>query len=157
MATIRQRPASKKDPSPPLYSVAKLSADVRQIKQSAIEKEVTLKELKDQLKIPSKAKKISANNSSTSPLWSKLLLCYRVMVLLSLTYVVFYLFIMYSPSITSLLLKVFCLCVYVCSVIDYSPAVHSYEALLYHSSLANGHSYCVPAAAQYIWFRPYEY
>ena len=46
MAGIRQRAASKKDPSPPpLYSVEKLSADVRQLKQSAIEKEVTLKEL----------------------------------------------------------------------------------------------------------------
>ncbi len=121
MATIRQRPASKKDPSPPLYSVAKLSAEVKQIKHSAIEKEVSLKELKDQLKIPSrpKAKKISANKTSTSPLWSTLLLCYRVMVLLSLTYVVFYLFIMFSPSITSLLLKVFCLCVQCNSCVDW--------------------------------------
>ena len=127
MASIRRRnlpydgSSSEQIQTASVDSVEKLTTVMQQAKQSAQEKGVSSTDFKkflgtaakkNDLKLVKKPKKTPEKKSSRSGIWSKLSLCYKVLVVLHIIIIVLYLLFLYNPTFSGLLIKVCHMCVY---------------------------------------------
>ena len=118
MASLRRRnlpsdsSSSEQTQALSVGSVEKLSTVMQQAKQTATEKGVSSTDFKKFLGTAAEknnlklVKKTPEKKSSRRGIWSKLGLCYKVLVVLQLIIVIGYLLFLYSPTFDALVIKV---------------------------------------------------